>query len=84
MNAAYPTPVNPFAERESGDPERLSPEWLPNWKVDVGNGDTVGIAVDDGCFVVLYRQGTSWRPGKHIPKTVAQRMAELAVAGELD
>ena len=54
------------------------PNWQPQWTVDTGpKGDTLGIAVDDGCFVVLYPHEGGWRPGKHIPRAVAERMAEL-------
>jgi hypothetical protein len=60
---------------DCGDPARVA--WTPRWTVDVGNGCSLGIAIDDGCFVVLYHHGDSWRPGKHIPKAVAVRISEL-------
>jgi len=51
----------------------------PKWKVDVGSGCELGIAVDDGCFMVLYRNKTGqWLPGKHIPPAVASKLGELA------
>ena len=31
-----------------------APDWHPDWTVNVGHGDTLGITVDNGCFVVLY------------------------------
>ena len=51
--------------------------WQPRWTVKIERGSTLGIAIDDGCFIVLYPHEGGWRPGKHIPKAVAARMAEL-------
>lgn len=55
--------------------------WRPRWLVEMGDGDQLGVAVDDGCFVVLYPHAGEWRPGTHIPKRVAARIAELVAAG---
>jgi hypothetical protein len=66
------------------EPVRREADWKPKWTVDIDGTDTLGIAIDDGCFVVLYRHGNSWRPGTHIPKEVANRIAELVEAGELN
>lgn len=53
--------------------------WHPKWMVDIGGGDKIGVAIDDGCFVVLYPHGPNqWRPGTHIPKQVAERLSQLA------
>jgi hypothetical protein len=59
--------------------------WLPRWLVDVGHGCELGITTDDGCFVVLYpHEDNAWQPGRHIPKPVAERMAQLAASGVFD
>ena len=58
--------------------------WRPRWTVQVGNGDELGIATDDGCFVVLYPHRNEWRPGTHIPKEVAAQIARLLNDGQLD
>jgi hypothetical protein len=50
--------------------------------VDVGDGTSLGITIDDGCLVVLYPHGDQWRPGTHIPKQVARRIAELVQGGK--
>jgi hypothetical protein len=58
--------------------------WRPRWLVEVGHGCHLGLATEDGCFVVLYpgKNGT-WRPGKRVPRPVAERMAQLAGSGVL-
>lgn len=69
---------------QSGDePLHRYAAWQPRWKVDLGDGDTIGIAIDDGCFVVLYPHGDAWRPGTHIPKEAADQIAKLAKSGAL-
>ncbi len=50
--------------------------------VDMGDGDKLGIDIDDGCLVVLYPHCDEWRPGTHIPKLVARRIAELVQTGK--
>jgi hypothetical protein len=57
--------------------------WKPRWTVEIGDGDTLGLAIDDGCFVVLYPHGNAWRPGTHVPKEVAHRIAALMASGAL-
>lgn len=57
--------------------------WKPRWTVEIGDGDTLGLAIDDGCFVVLYPHDGAWRPGTHIPKEVAHRIATLTASGVL-
>lgn len=52
--------------------------WKPGWTVDVGHGCSVGVAKDDGCYVVLYPDGDGWRPGVHIPPAAAKLIGELA------
>ena len=60
------------------------PQWKPRWLVDVGQGCSVGITTDDGCFVVLCQDWYgNWRLSKHIPPTVAQFLGGLAVAGRI-
>jgi len=52
--------------------------WKPKWVIDVGDKCKLGITIDDGCFIVLYPQDSgTWKPGKHIPKEVAERLGEL-------
>lgn len=58
--------------------------WEPKWKVDVGDGGELGLAIDDGCFVVLYPHADGWRPGTHIPKEAASKIANLINGNELD
>ena len=66
-----------LVDREAGDPGLVSP-WQPEWRVDVGHGCEVGVATDDGCFVVLYpTENGEWRPGKHIPPAAARLIGEL-------
>jgi len=56
--------------------------WQPKKIVDVGGGCKLGIATDDGCFVVLYpTEAGQWRPGTHIPIPVARLIGELAMDG---
>lgn len=57
--------------------------WEPRWIVDIGQGSECGLTIDDGCFVVLYRHQGNWRPGNHIPKQVAAKIAELADCPDL-
>jgi len=64
-------------------PSSPGPGLLPRWLVDIGHGDQLGLATDDGCFVVLYPKGDSWRTGKWIPKQVAEKISELLQAGVL-
>ncbi|MBA7674845.1 hypothetical protein ES703_83070 [subsurface metagenome] len=53
--------------------------WQPTQIVDVGCGCNLGIATDDGCFVVLYpTEMGQWRLGAHIPLQVAKVIGELA------
>ena len=55
--------------------------WHPQWIVDVGHNCQVGIATDDGCFVVLYpNEVGQWRPATHIPVAVAQLLGQLRMA----
>ena len=73
---------NTIVESEDKPTVRHS-AWKPRWSVDLGDGDTLGIAIDDGCFVVLYLHADGWRPGTHIPKEAAKRIAELCESGAL-
>lgn len=55
------------------------PVWIPRWLVDCGKGCEVGITIDDHCFVVLVKDWHgNWRPARHIPREVAERLAELS------
>lgn len=53
--------------------------WSPQWLVDVGDEVMVGIAMDDGCYVVLAqtRHG-QWQPTTHIPVEAAKMLGRLA------
>jgi hypothetical protein len=53
--------------------------WQPQELVDLGNGLRMGIASDDGYYIVLSQspQG-SWKPSSWIPPRVAKRLGELA------
>jgi RecB family endonuclease NucS len=53
--------------------------WEPKELVDLGNGLRMGIASDDGYYIVLSqsREG-SWKPSNWIPPRVAKRLGELA------
>jgi hypothetical protein len=53
--------------------------WQPKEIIDIGNGLKMGIASDDGYYIVLLPspQGT-WKPSNCIPPRVAKRLGELA------
>ena len=64
---------------KSNDKQSIVAGYVPEWKVDVGSGCELGIAIDDGCFLVLYPKETGqWLPGKHIPPAVARKLGDLA------
>ena len=51
----------------------------PQWKVDVGQGCEVGVAIDDGCYLVLLPSEVGqWRPTTYIPRAVALFLGQLA------
>lgn len=53
--------------------------WNPEWKVDLGDGSELGVAIDDSCYVVLYpTEDGRWRPGNHIPPAIARLIGRLA------
>jgi hypothetical protein len=54
-------------------------EWQPSEIIDIGNGLRMGIASDDGHYIVLSPspEGT-WKPSSCIPPRVAKRRGELA------
>jgi len=53
--------------------------WQPQEIIDVGNGLKMGIASDDGHYIVLSPiPGGSWKPTSCIPPRVAKRLGELA------
>jgi hypothetical protein len=54
-------------------------KWQPSEIVDIGNGLKMGIASDDGHYIVLSPspEGT-WKPSSCIPPRVAKRLGELA------
>ena len=53
--------------------------WQPQEIIDVGNGLKMGIASDDGHYIVLSPiPGGSWKPTNCIPPRVAKRLGELA------
>jgi hypothetical protein len=57
--------------------EGATADWHSDWTVHVGHGDTVGINIDNGCFVVLYPHDSNWTPGTRIPRAAAERIALL-------
>jgi hypothetical protein len=73
---------NTVIESEDKPPLRYA-DWQPQWKVETGKDSAIGIAIDDGCFVVLYPHGHTWRPGTHIPKEAASQIAKLLESGSL-
>jgi hypothetical protein len=71
------SPVSQSSGLESECP--VASTWYPKWTMEIGQGERLGITIDDGCLVVLYPRGENlWRPGTHIPKTVAARLGEFA------
>lgn len=65
-------------EREPADDKGIN--WMPEWIVEIGplGMGKVGIAKDDGCYVVLVRmEGGKWSPTKWIPKEAAIFIANL-------
>ncbi len=83
MNNITPTAISIIETQSVQEDEPAVNLWQAQWRVDVGNGCEVGITVDDGTFVVLYPYGHNrWRPGKHIPVPVAQKLGELARSPE--
>ena len=55
--------------------------WQPQEIIDIGNGLKMGIASDDGHYIVLSpAPGGTWKPASCIPLRVAKRLGELANA----
>jgi hypothetical protein len=55
--------------------------WQPQEIIDIGNGLIMGIASDDGHYIVLSPDpGGTWKPASCIPLRVAKRLGELANA----
>jgi hypothetical protein len=53
--------------------------WLPKEIIDIGNGLKMGIASDDGHYIVLSPSPEgNWKPSSCIPPRVAKRLGELA------
>jgi hypothetical protein len=53
--------------------------WQPQWLVDLDNEMAMGIAWDDGCYVVLNQMPSgNWRPSTHIPVEAAKMIGRLA------
>jgi hypothetical protein len=54
-------------------------KWQPQEIIDIGNGLKMGIASDNGYYIVLSPgpEG-SWKPSNCIPPRVAKRLGELA------
>ena len=53
--------------------------WQPKEIIDIGNGLRMGIASDDGYYIVLSpTPDGSWKPSSCIPPRVAKRLGELA------
>ena len=52
--------------------------WQPRWTVDTGRGCTVGLTLDDGCYVVLLPNAVGqWRPTPWIPRQAAELIGAL-------
>jgi hypothetical protein len=83
MSTKTAMPVDRNVVIESED-DPIQSTWKPEWMIEMGDSDALGLAIDDGCFVVLYRHGSTWRPGTHIPKEAAERIAKLITAGALN
>lgn len=55
--------------------------WEPQWLVDVDAEIVMGIALDDGCYVVLNQLPCgNWKPSTHIPVEAAKMIGRLAVS----
>lgn len=53
--------------------------WQPQWLVDIGAETVMGIALDDGCYVVLNQMPSgNWKPVTHIPVEAAKMIGRLA------
>ena len=53
--------------------------WQPQEIIDIGNGLRMGIASDDGHYIVLSPSPEgAWKPSTCIPPRVAKRLGELA------
>lgn len=54
-------------------------KWQPSEIIDIGNGLRMGIASDDGYYIVLSPSPEgAWKPSSCIPPRVAKRLGELA------
>jgi hypothetical protein len=54
-------------------------KWEPKEIIDIGNGLRMGIASDDGYYIVLSPcPAGAWKPSNWIPPRVAKRLGELA------
>lgn len=69
--------IESAAGRQPGEPTEI--HWMPKWIVEVAPNMKVGVATDDGCYVVLVRaEGGWWSPTKWIPKEAAIFIGDLA------
>ena len=57
-------------EREELIGGALTPgEYTPMWTMDIGEGCSVGVTIDDGCLMVLTRDEWGyWNATTHIPE----------------
>ena len=61
----------------------------PRWIIPVGAGCSLGVTIDDGCYVVLFPKLTDtldsnkWKPGAWIPSDVARFLGILAFLGTI-
>lgn len=80
-----PSPIVSKQLDERSDPQIGHPvKWQPRWEVNLSHDSKLGIAIDDGCFVVLYpTEDGGWQPGTHMPKSVAERIVRLTQEGIL-
>ena len=55
----------------------MQTEWHPQWIINIGHNNDLGLTIDDGCLVVLYPCEAGWKPGTHIPKAAIDKIVEL-------
>lgn len=51
--------------------------WEPEWIVRTGSECQMGIAIDDGCFIVLRQDEGEWKLASWIPSLVAAEIVDL-------
>ncbi|MDE2462125.1 MAG: hypothetical protein KGO02_00205 [Alphaproteobacteria bacterium] len=65
------------SEADHSEVAAVLSDWRPKWLIEIDGDTSLGLTIDDGCFIVLYPKGDdTWRPGTHIPKRVAESIAQ--------